>query len=405
MGSRYLAYHLRFSKNRNSISALMAAIPATHARQSVPQYIRSFLSALPRLRALVGEIERWEKTRFRPRADLDPRIDRIERQLFAAMIPYVQLMTSLRSMRRVMAHHCVTYGFSTDACATARLAQEIEARNDPSSYRHLLISTANSHPEDARMGYARALQADDEGDAEAAARAYAAIAALPNPGAYASLHAAAHARSPEEAKRVYRDAADLYPNFSLAQRALGAALRARAPLEAADCYARALEHGPQLEYGEQSWVIASRSSVEVEIHRGFRIFYSIETGRNIACSTLLGMPKEGVTRRTQGFRRRFLGLALMRFHKDKIWRRARQVVRPGAGTVDRTASVARPGSLPADTLGPAWFVVAPLRRWAVGHYRYFQFVLVGRDSAEVRAQIDRIREVWMRDGALQERMP
>jgi len=377
----------------------MAAIPVTPVRQSVQQYIRSFIAALPRLRSLVVELQLWDRTRFDPHGDLNARNGLIQSQLFASSVAYLQLMTSLRSMRRIMEYHCKTYSIPIDACPTATLAMEIEAGNNPAAYRSVLDAMAQKHPNDYRPAYARALLLEDEGRRPEAVHQYGALAEGPRPGAYSLMRAGAFASSAQDAERSYEKAVQLYPAFPLAQRALGDSLRERDPLEAATHYANALPHSPQLEYGEQSWVIARRGLVEIELYHGFRIYFSQEEGRSIAASQLLGMPKEGASPRTAGIRRRFLGLALMRFHKDKIWRRAR---RAATSVPDSQADEAgrRRWSPFAYVARLLWRAVAPLRSWVIGHYRYFQFVLAGKDVGDVKRQIDRIQQQWMRDGFL-----
>lgn len=379
----------------------MNAIPAAVARRSAAKYIRSFLAALPRLRILVRELGRWDRERFDPRKEFDTRRDQIQNQLFAASMAFVQFMMSARSMRRVMDHHCRAHSIAFDSCPPAILISGIDRRSRSSAYRKILEATAEIQPRDYRPAYALALFLEDEGAQADAATQYKAIAAQPRPGAYALMRAARVARDCGESEELYEKAVDLYPDFSLGQRALGKLLRARSPLDAATHYTNALLQGPKLEFGEQSWAMAKHGWVELDVHAGFRIYFAPEERMIVAIPMLLGIPRHGVTVQLLGFSRRFLGLALMRFYKDKIWRRDPHTVSPATA-----ATVVLPAAEPQrrrrfPSVGALlWAVVPLLRRWTVGHYRYFQFVLVGKDIADIRKQIDHINDSWINEESI-----
>jgi tetratricopeptide (TPR) repeat protein len=392
----------------------VAFVPTNRSvQQSIFQYIRSFLEALPRLYALVMDLYAWDRQRFEPRKEFVARTGQVNEQLFTAAITFIQLVTAGRMMRRVMLHHCKTYSIAPKTCPTAELSDAIAQSNGASTFRHMLDVAAAQHPYDYRPAYARALLLEEEGDLRGAADEYRGIVSLPRPGGYSLLRAGSYAEE-QGAIAAYRKAIELYPIFARAQRALADAVRHTDPLTAAQHYSDALSHSPRLEYGEQSWVMGRRVTEEVEVYHGFRIYFAPEERLHIAFPIFLGVSTGTVEGRTQTFWRRFLGLVLLRLHKDKIWRRIRLRFRRPVQALQWEASggAIRASTAALDMMRAAgrkaigwlvqllWYSVDALPRWVVQHFHYFQFSLVGPDLQDVKKQIDLIYAKWMRDGPL-----
>ena len=304
-----VAYHLSLVEED-----LMASVPADSlVHQSVLQYIRSFLRALPRLRSVVMGLNRWDRTTFDPRKESETRVGQVSAQLFAGAMALIHLVTAARMMRRVLRHHCSTCSMAMEDCPAVGLANAIIEREGGEHYSRAIDAAVAYQPGDYRPAYARALQLEDEGNLRGAEDEYRAIALLPRPGPYCLLRAGSHAEG-HQARHAYDKAAELYPGFALAKRKLAETVRGPNPLMAAEHYSDAMSQNPELEYGEQNWA-ARRGSVEIELYCGFRIYLVPEARRHVAFPVLLGSDDKTMQRRTWPFWNQFLGLALLRLHK------------------------------------------------------------------------------------------
>ena len=211
-----------------------------------------------------------------------------------------------------------------------------------------------------------------------------------------------------DALRAYQKAAELYPDFALGRRKLAGALRDSDPLLAATHYREALLQNPELEYGEQGWA-ARRGAIEVDVYRGFRIFVNSDGRRHVAFPILLGVDNRTIQRREWSFWGRFLGLALLRLHKDEILKRFRRPSRTSSSGVEQIEATASPASGPIRAaksrisgwlMKLLWYGENRFRYWISRHLRYVRFGLAGRDLQDVKGQIDWIYDQWMFDGQL-----
>jgi tetratricopeptide (TPR) repeat protein len=190
----------------------------------------------------------------------------------------------------------------------------------------------------------------------------------------------------KDAERLYAQAIEAEPEFSLARRRYADVLRYRDTVLAASNYSEALEYPPQPNYGPMKNIKGIVAALGV--HRNFLLGKRDQEYIAIPLNLLgdVDISSPALT----SLSRRFLGLLLMRLRL-----RARKEASTAATNPSQPVSIMsrNKGGILDGLFGPR--IADGLRRRALRNLRQFHFVLVDSSLEELTQQIERVNRLWL----------
>jgi tetratricopeptide (TPR) repeat protein len=310
-------------------------------------------------------------------------------EMAVACTRYVQSYCGLLSMKRVAAHYWATLGLTEKHYGIlealdqgipqyqenqlADLALDVAQASWPSAFTLRVLGGRKFELEQ------RSYRSDlyDPGDCFAAVEAF----ELYRRGTVLQANG-----NIKDAERLYAQAIEADPEFSLARRRHADILRYRDTVLAASNYSEALEYPPQPTYGPMK---NTRGVVTaLGVHRNFLLG---KRGREYIAIplNLLGHVDISSPALTM-LSRRFLGLLLMRLRL-----RARKQAHAATTNPSQHVSMMsrNNGRMPDGLFGPR--MANRLRRLALRNLRQFQFILVDSSVEELTQQIDKVDRLWL----------